>query len=300
MTTSNVVPLRPGIEQAAASGHALDTLGRHLDRSKLADQTRRAYRRQAAAYAAWLAEHAEDYPDAYTDVVGAEGAVTAWRRELVHAKAAPSSVNQAIAAVTLMYELAGLRIKVKRVRVPQAGEPPALTKAEEERITRAAARRNARDHAIIAVLRYTGARVEECARLDLADIVMTARTGDIRLVGKGDQVRTNPLPAPARTALTAWLEVRGRDSGPLWTGQRGPLTVSGITQVVLAVGADAGIEGLRPHRLRHTFATRLRQAGADVAQIRELMGHASLDTTGRYFRAGAAERAAIVAQVFDE
>lgn len=300
MTASNVIPIRPATAPAAPAGRALAKLDRHLGQSKLADQTTRAYRRQAGAYTAWLAEHAEDYPDAYTDVIGAEGAVTAWRRGLVHAKAAPSSVNQAIAAVTLMYELAGLRIKIKRAHVPQAGEPPALSRAEEERVTRTAARRNVRDHAIIAVLRYTGARAEECARLDGEDIVMTARTGEIRLVGKGDQVRINPLPAPARAALTAWLEVRGRDPGPLWTGQRGRLTISGITQVVLAVGTDAGIEGLRPHRLRHTYATRLRQSGADIAQIRELMGHASVETTARYFRAGAAERAAIVARVFDE
>jgi integrase len=55
------------------------------------------------------------------------------------------------------------------------------------------------------------------------------------------------------------------------------------TQVVLATGADAGIPGLRPHRCRHTFGTRLRQGGADPAQVRALLGHASIDTAARYF-----------------
>ncbi|WP_436799088.1 tyrosine-type recombinase/integrase [Micromonospora fulviviridis] len=69
--------------------------------------------------------------------------------------------------------------------------------------------------------------------------------------------------------------------------------------MVLAVGAGVGLPGLRPHRLRHTYATRLRQGGADPAQVQALLGHASLDTTARYFRAGAAEQAAVVERIFD-
>ncbi|TCN29268.1 phage integrase family protein [Kribbella orskensis] len=120
---------------------------------------------------------------------------------------------------------------------------------------RAAARRGVRDRAIVAVLLYAGARVEECERLDAQDVTLTARTGHIRLLGKGDEVRTVPLPPVAREHLAAWLGERGTHDGPMWTGQRGRLTISGITQVVLAVGDDAGIPGLRPHRLRHTYAT---------------------------------------------
>ncbi len=172
-------------------------------------------------------------------------------------KAAPASINQALAAVTLLYAQAGLRIKVKRARVPKPGEPGALTKTEQGRVERTAARRGVRDRAIIAVLLYAGARVEECGRLDAEDVTLTARTGHIRLHGKGDEVRTVPLPPAAREHLAAWLDERGTHDGPMWAGQRGPLTDSGITQAVLAIGEDAGIPGLRPHRLRHTYATRL-------------------------------------------
>ncbi|TCN29269.1 hypothetical protein EV644_13913 [Kribbella orskensis] len=68
-------------------------------------------------------------------MVGAEAAVTAWRKDLMIGKAAPASINQALAAVTLlftlMYTQAGLRIAVKRARVPKPGEPDAFTKAEQ-------------------------------------------------------------------------------------------------------------------------------------------------------------------------
>jgi integrase/recombinase XerC len=130
-------------------------------------------------------------------------------------------------------------------------------------------------------------------------VAITARTGSIRLHGKGDEVREVPLPAIARERISAWIRDRGATPGPLWTGQRGPLTISGITQAVLAAGDSASIHGLRPHRLRHTYATRLRQGGADPAQVQALLGHGSLESTARYFRAGKAEQAAVVERVFD-
>ena len=287
-----------GVAQAAAQAHA--ALTRYLDRCALAANTVRAYRRQAAAYVAWLAAHAADHPDAFTDTVGAEAAVTRWRRHLLQRKASPTSVNQALAAVTLLYEHGPqLRITVKRARVERPGGPDALTPAQQGAVERAADRRGRRDAAIIAVLLYTGARVEECTRLDFDDVAISPRTGQVRLLGKGDQVRVVPLPARGRERVSAWLLERGNQPGPLWLGQRGPLSVSGVTQVVLAVGGQAGIKGLRPHRLRHTYATRLRQGGADPAQVQALLGHASVETAGRYFRAGASEQADVVERVFE-
>ncbi|MGH3199875.1 MAG: hypothetical protein ACRDOH_28160 [Streptosporangiaceae bacterium] len=85
-----------------------------------------------------------------------------------------------------------------------------------------------------------------------------------------------PAPQTARDRINTWLDERGRHPGPLWPGQRGPLTISGIVQVVLAVGA-----------------------GADVAQVQALPGHASIDTAARYFRAGSAENAAVIERIFD-
>lgn len=282
---------------------ALATLDQFLDRCHLAPHTVRAYRRQTAAYVAWLGANPGLHPDAFTDAIGAAAAAKAWGRVLLHDRAAASTINQALAAVTLLYEQSlHLRLGISRTRVARPGAPDALTRPEEGAVQRAADRRGVRDSAIVAVLLGTGARVEECARLEVDDVPMTARTGQARLIGKGDQTRTVPLPPATRDRLGLWLAERvTRDlplSKPLWYGQRGPMTISGLTKVVLAVGADGGVDGLTPHQLRHTYATRLRENGADVAQIQLLLGHASIETTQRYFRASAAEVAELVERVF--
>src|SRR5512142_2208120 len=160
----------------------------------------------AHRYVDWLAANASAHVDAFADLVGAEDAVTAWKRDMLTARSSPATVNQALAAVTLMYEQAGVRIAVKRVRIPRPGEPDALTPQQEGAVRRAAMRRGPRDAAIIAVLLDAGARVEECARLDAGDLVITARTGEVRLHGKGDEVRC----PGARDLVSAWLDERGR------------------------------------------------------------------------------------------
>jgi site-specific recombinase XerD len=298
----------PAVQLRAGSGPAADealaAVTRYLDRCKLAGNTVGAYQRQCRAYVTWLGRHHGAHPDAFSDLVGAEAAVTAWRRHLLATRRlGPASVNQALAAVTLLYEHgAQLRIHVKRARVQRRSEPAALEPTEQGAMERASVRRGPRDAAIIAVLLYAGARVEECARLQTDDVAITARTGEIRLLGKGDQVRTIPLPTIARQRLSDWLLQRGNQPGPLWAGQRGRLTISGITQVVLAVGSDAKLDGkpVRPQRLRHTYATRLRQSGADPAQVQALLGHARLETTAVYFQAGPAEQREAVEKAFEQ
>ena len=212
--SDSVVPLRPADGVTAAAAAALAAVHRHLDRCKLSANAVRAYKRQTTAYAAWLAGHADAHGDAFADLVGAEGAVTAWRRDMITARSSPSKVNQALAAVTLMYQQAGIRIAVRRARIPRPGEPHALTPQQEGAVRRAAIRRGPRDAAIIAVLLDAGARVEECVRLDAGDFAITARTGEVRLHGKDDEVRFVPLARRARELVSAWLDERGRHPGP--------------------------------------------------------------------------------------
>jgi site-specific recombinase XerD len=283
--TAGLAPVIPLRLDRTTAADALAALDRHLGRCKLADNTVTAYRRQAAAYVDWLAGRA--HPDAFADDIGAEGAVTAWRRELLAGGAKPSSVNQALAAVTLMYELCRIRIKVKRARVGRPGAPEALNRTEEATLRREAQRRGARDFAIVSLMLGCGARIEEVARLAVDDIAFSERSGSVRLFGKGDEVREVPVDKPGRDAVRAWL-LEHPGGRPLWTGRRGPLTRSGLIQAVRACAGAAGLAGFHPHQLRHTFATRQREEGADLSVIQELLGHRSIETTARYTRPSAA------------
>ncbi len=240
-----------------AAERALAALDRHLDRGGLAPNTVRAYRRQCRAYVHWVAGRTGSHPKAFAERAAAETAVAAWRRHLlITVRARPAGVNQGLAAVTMLYERGlGIRIEVRRARVTRPAKA-VLTAAEQSAVERAALRRGERDAALVAILLHAGARVEECARLDVADV---SRTGQIRLCDAGGRVRTVSLPVAARARLATWLTRRGDAAGRLFLGQRGPLSVSGITQVVLAVGEAAGLPGLRPQRLRHTYTARPRR-----------------------------------------
>ena len=94
--TAPVVPLRAAGDSPAAVREALAAVSRHLDRCKLSARTVRAYKRQAAAYADWLTRNVSAHGDAFADLADAEGAVTAWKRDMLSARSSPATVNQAL------------------------------------------------------------------------------------------------------------------------------------------------------------------------------------------------------------
>lgn len=256
----------------------------------------KAYRARARAYATWLSQYAGEHPDALVDQVGAEAAVTAWRRHLITTKASPSTVNQALAAVDLLYEVgAGLRLKVKRARVPRPGEPDALTPKEPGMVKRAADCRGVRDAAIVAVLLYTGAR---------ADGVRSSRPRPYRPHRHGPPARQGRRNPPRARPGTRPQAAHRLDPPPR---QRAGPAVDRPAWSAHHLGHHPDHARCRrrrwrawpaTHRLRHTYATRLRQGGAGPAQVQALLGHASLDTTARYFWPGTAEQAAVVERIF--
>lgn len=148
-----------------------------------------------------------------------------------------------------------------------------------------------RDRAILELLYSTGMRVEECQRLDLADLDLGG--GSVRLFGKGRKERVGILGQPARQAVTAWLPVRDKllaerrrtQVKALFVNARdgGRLTVRSISRVVKASALAAGLPAdVSPHTLRHSFATHLLDHGADLRVVQELLGHESLSTTQVY------------------
>lgn len=147
-----------------------------------------------------------------------------------------------------------------------------------------------RDRAILEVLYATGARNAELLTLKLSGIDREA--GQIRLVGKGDKERAVPLGRIALNWLWRYLEearpklAQGPDGGWAFLSKSGrPLTRCALTLLVKLHAKRAGLPArTTPHSLRHTCATHLLQAGADIRSIQALLGHESLSTTQVYTR----------------
>jgi integrase/recombinase XerC len=140
----------------------------------------------------------------------------------------------------------------------------------------------ARDRAILEVLYGGGLRVAELCALDLADLDLADGWVRVRQ-GKGRKERRVPVGPPALAAVERWLDERGRDDGPLFLQRAGRrITDRAVRRIVDRAGRTAGVDRLHPHALRHSFATHLLDAGADLRGIQELLGHASLSTTQRY------------------
>ncbi len=140
-----------------------------------------------------------------------------------------------------------------------------------------------RDRAILEVLYASGVRVAELSGLDVEDVDL--REGAVRVLGKGRKERIVPLGTKAVEALRAYLGAReGARGAPLPEPAR-----AGASRCGASTGSSGPGRGpqdsagrVTPHTLRHTFATHLLDAGADLRLIQELLGHARLATTQRY------------------
>lgn len=146
-----------------------------------------------------------------------------------------------------------------------------------------------RDRAMLELMYASGLRASEVGALGLNEIMETL--GVVRVTGKGDKQRLVPMGKPARQTLAAYLEdcrpklVRadGRDRGRVFLSRTGrPLERVRVWQLVKKYAALAGLDGVHPHVLRHSFATHLLGGGADLRVVQELLGHADIATTQIY------------------
>ena len=144
-----------------------------------------------------------------------------------------------------------------------------------------------RDVAILELLYATGLRVSELVSLDLDDVDRGERT--VRVLGKGRKERIVPFGGKAARALDAYLARCFAPRGPLFRNARGGRLGTRSIHTLVRRGARAvGIaRRVSPHTLRHSFATHLLDAGADLRAIQELLGHSRLSTTQRYTHVGA-------------
>jgi integrase/recombinase XerC len=172
-----------------------------------------------------------------------------------------------------------------------------------------------RDRAILELFYASGLRLSELVGLDVEDVNLSARM--VRVMGKGAKERLVPFNQSTRGALAAWLkdrhalraginhesQITNRKStkpaprrrapagDPLFVNFRGSrLTGRSVQRLVgRYVAACSTRFGISPHALRHSFATHLLQAGADLRAIQELLGHVQLSTTQRYTHVNAAQ-----------
>lgn len=143
----------------------------------------------------------------------------------------------------------------------------------------------ARDRALIEMTYSAGLRLSELVGLNHGDLDRTG--GLLRVRGKGRRERIAPVGARALRALEGYLAADGRarmaPGEPLFPGRLGRLSGRTVQRVVRArlAGVAAGL-GVTPHALRHSFASHLLDAGADLRAIQELLGHRSLASTQVY------------------
>jgi len=147
-----------------------------------------------------------------------------------------------------------------------------------------------RDEAVLALLYGCGLRISEALSLKRSDAPLGA---SLRILGKGSKVRMAPVLPQVRAAVDAYLEVLPFElapDAPLFRAARGgPLPARRVQELMARLRGRLGLsERATPHALRHSFATHLLGAGADLRSIQELLGHASLSTTQRYTAVDAA------------
>jgi integrase/recombinase XerC len=173
-----------------------------------------------------------------------------------------------------------------------------------------------RDRAMMELFYASGLRLSELVGLDIDDVNLSARM--VRVMGKGAKERIVPFNGTASDALRAWLkdraalraaplqshpkfqtpnpkpqrpQPRAQSQEPLFVNFRGTRLTGRSVQRLVAryVAACSTRFGISPHALRHSFATHLLQAGADLRAIQELLGHVQLSTTQRYTHVNAAQ-----------
>ena len=258
-----------------------------------------AYRRDLAAYVAWLESRSTDLRDARA------ADLADYVAHLRSTGKAPTSVKRATVAVRSLHHFLAdegvtptdAAAAVETPRVP-SGLPKALTEKEIERLFATVTGDEPaalRDRAMLEVLYGTGVRIGELVGLSLADVDLDGRL--LRAFGKGSKERIVPLGRPATREMAAWLDAgrpafeperwaRRGDAEAVFLNTRGRrLSRAGAWLVVKKYGDLAGLaERLSPHVLRHSCATHMLDHGADIRAVQELLGHVSISTTQVYTR----------------
>jgi integrase/recombinase XerD len=256
-----------------------------LSKNSLESYRRDLVRLKAAAEAAGREPHLLDKAD-----------MTQFVMSLSREGLAPRSVGRTLSAVRGFYRFLLLDGHVKAdptadIARPQGGQklPRFLTQEEMERLLEApdtTTPEGVRDRALFELLYATGLRVTELVTLPAANVDVDG--GVLHCMGKGSKQRRIPIGRSAVSWLLRYQAARrlllaGRESPRLFVGYLGrPLSRQNVWAMLKRAAEKAGVEGVTPHVLRHSFATHLLEHGADTRSVQAMLGHSDLATTQIY------------------
>lgn len=253
-----------------------------------------AYERNFRLFAEWMGERFETWQSCTAEVF------RAWLYEAMQQQLKPASIRQRFASLRSLYAYLMRREGMSSnpladVTLPraQAGLPVHLSLRQMEELLSLPLRTPVdkkspewlpyRDAAILELFYSCGIRLSELVSLN-ADALMHGEDC-VRVVGKGRKVRLVPVGEYAREAVLRYLERAVPDpDGPLFLSRLGRRMTGRSVQLMLDKYlrcSDIPFH-ISPHKLRHTFATHLLDAGADLRSVQELLGHSSLSTTQIY------------------
>lgn len=259
----------------------------------LADNTLDAYRRDLRQCAAYLADK---YPGGWSTVPAP--AITDWLASLSNKTYSVASLARKLTTVRMLAR----HLVRENMRQDDFGEllkgprlvrklPGALNMSEVDALLQAPDSRSPngiRDRAMLETMYSSGLRVSELCALSLQSIDL--ENGFLRVFGKGAKERVVPLGSKAVEALQRYLEVarpklvKARTGSDLFLSQWGQAMSRKTFWVMIRRQARmAGInKAVKPHLLRHSFASHLLNNGADLRAIQEMLGHADISTTQIY------------------
>ncbi len=268
-------------------------------------RTLEAYGFAARRYIAFLEQHSGEAVTVRSLSEVSAGDVRAWLAHLRQGDKplSPRSLSQALSAIRTFHRFLDRRLDapnsaIALVRGPRVkpGAPRPVTEDQARGLIAEPTFGDrddweiARDQAVLTLLYGCGLRISEGLSLKRSD----APLGDsIRITGKGSKTRIVPILPAVREAVAAYLKAVPFGLSPddaLFRAKRGgPLSPRHVQAMVQLLRGRLGLPAsATPHALRHSFATHLLGAGADLRSIQELLGHASLSTTQRYTQVDAA------------
>lgn len=279
---------------------AINEFGRHVKYERnLSDHTRRNYLTDLKQYRMFLeskggASNGED------GIPADQMVIRAFLASLYHEKLKKVTISRKVAALRSFYAYLLREGKVRfnpaeLIQLPHCEKyiPVVLSTDEMLLLLQVNFPNDAagiRDRAMIELFYSTGVRLSELTGLNIEDVHFP--DGLIKVRGKGKKERIVPVGRLALTAIEAYLKRRDEllrakpDTAgePLFISSRGKrMNSRGVARVVERVVVSSGIgRKISPHALRHTFATHLLDAGADLRSIQEMLGHRSLSTTQKY------------------